>query len=62
MRGALKSIVRLASGLALTFVSLYYLLASIPFSYHQFLQFPHFWWLLPFIRVHPLVLAAAIAA
>jgi hypothetical protein len=50
-----------ASSLALVLVAAYYLLASIPFAYYHFLQFPHFWWMPLFIRLHPLVLAAAVA-
>ena len=54
-------IVRLGSALALLLVATLYLLASIPFAYYHFLQFPHFWWMPAFIRFHPLVLAAAVA-
>ena len=50
-----------ASAIALILVATYYLLASIPFSYYHFLQFPHFWWLPPFIAAHPVVLAAGAA-
>ena len=52
---------RLGAALALLLVATFYLLASIPFAYYHFLQFPHFWWLPAFIRFHPLVLAAAVA-
>jgi hypothetical protein len=62
MARAARLTVRIASALALVLVATYYLLASIPFSYYQFLQFPHFWWLPPFINVHPLVFLAAAAA
>jgi hypothetical protein len=55
-------IVRLGSALALVLVATLYLLASIPFAYYHFLQFPHFWWMPAFIRFHPLVLAAAVAS
>jgi hypothetical protein len=54
-------IVRLGSALALVMVATLYLLASIPFAYYHFLQFPHFWWMPTFIRFHPLVVAAAVA-
>src|SRR3954467_4151044 len=53
---------RLFAALALLLVAVYYLLASIPFSYYHFLQFPHFWWMPAFIRFHPYLLAAAVAA
>jgi hypothetical protein len=53
---------RAASAVGLLLVATYYLLASIPFSYYHFLQFPHFWWLPPFIRFHPIVLIASVAA
>ena len=53
---------RITSAAGLLLVATYYLLASIPFSYYHFLQFPHFWWLPPFIRFHPLVLAGATLA
>src|SRR3954464_13959187 len=52
---------RLFAALALLLVAVYYLLASIPFSYYHFLQFPHFWWMPAFIEFHPLLLAAAVA-
>ena len=55
-------IVRLGSALALVLVATLYLLASIPFAYYHFLQFPHFWWMPAFIRFHPLVLAAAVSS
>jgi hypothetical protein len=48
--------VRLLSGLVLVLVATYYLLASIPFAYYHFLQFPHFWWMPLFIRIHPLLM------
>jgi len=54
-------ILRLGAALALLLVATFYLLASIPFAYYHFLQFPHFWWMPAFIRFHPLVLAAAVA-
>ena len=54
-------IVRLGSALALVLVATLYLLASIPFAYYHFLQFPHFSWMPAFIRFHPIVLAAAVA-
>ena len=41
-------------------VALYYLLASIPFSYYHFLQFPHFWWQPLFIAAHPALFIAAL--
>jgi len=55
-------IVRLGSALALVLVATLYLLASIPFAYYHFLQFPHFWWMPGFIRFHPLVLVAAVSS
>ena len=55
-------IVRLGSALALVLVATLYLLASIPFAYYHFLQFPHFSWMPAFIRFHPIVLAAAVAS
>jgi hypothetical protein len=55
-------IVRLGSALALVLVATMYLLASIPFAYYHFLQFPHFWWMPGFIRFHPLLLAAAVSS
>lgn len=57
---ALSVFVRIACAFALLLVATYYLLASIPFGYYQFLQVAHFWWMAPFIRIHPLVLAAAV--
>jgi len=51
-----------ASAIALVAIAAYYLLASIPFSYYHFLQVPQLWWLPAFILVHPLLLAAALAA
>jgi hypothetical protein len=56
-----SAVARAMSALALVLVATYYLLASIPFSYYHFLQFPHFWWLPLFIRIHPFVLAGALA-
>jgi hypothetical protein len=47
--------------LLLLLISTFYLLASIPFSYYHFLQFPHFWWMPLFIGWHPLLLVAAVA-
>jgi hypothetical protein len=55
-------IVRLGAALALLSVATFSLLASIPFAYYHFLQFPHFSWMPVFIRFHPLVLGAAVAA
>jgi hypothetical protein len=52
------AIARVLSGAAVLLVATYYLLASIPFSFYHFLQFPHFWWMPLFIRTHPLVMAA----
>src|SRR3954451_14991017 len=49
------------SAVALILVATYYLLASIPFAYYHFLQFPHFWWLPIFITFHPVVFAVALA-
>lgn len=49
-----------ASAASLVFVALYYLLASIPFSYYHFLQFPHFWWQPLFIAAHPALFGAAL--
>jgi len=51
-----------AAAVALIGIAAYYLLASIPFSYYHFLQVPQLWWLPTFILVHPLLLAAALAA
>ena len=51
-------LVRALAGAAVLLVATYYLLASIPFSFYHFLQFPHFWWMPLFIRLHPLVMAA----
>jgi len=62
MAGAWRLFVRIASAGALLLVATYYLLASIAFSYYHFLQFPHFWWMPLFIRVHPVILLAAVAA
>src|SRR5258705_7266468 len=62
MGGALRLLVRIASAGALLLVATYYLLASIAFSYYHFLQFPHFWWMPLFIRLHPVILLAAVAA
>src|SRR5258705_12883440 len=62
MAGALRLLVRIASAGALLLVATYYLLASIAFSYYHFLQFPHFWWMPLFIRLHPVILLAAVAA
>jgi hypothetical protein len=62
MAGAWRLLVRIASAGALLLVATYYLLASIAFSYYHFLQFPHFWWMPLFIRVHPVILLAAVAA
>ena len=59
---AARALVRLVAALALLLVATYYLLASIPFAYYNFLQFPHFWWMPVFIRFHPLVMLAGIAA
>ena len=61
MRAVLIILARLAAALGLMAVATYYLLASIPFSYYHFLQFPHFSWQPLFIRLHPLVLLAAVA-
>ena len=61
MRAVLVVAARLAAALGLMAVATYYLLASIPFSYYHFLQFPHFTWQPLFIRLHPLVLLAAVA-
>jgi hypothetical protein len=47
--------------LLLLLISTFYLLASIPFSYYQFLQFAPFWWMPLFIRWHPLLLIIAVA-
>src|SRR4051794_18118789 len=55
-------IVRLLAALVLIAVATLYLLASIPFSYYHFLQFPHFWWMPAFIEWHPLLLGGAVAA
>jgi hypothetical protein len=46
----------------LLLVSTFYLLASIPFAYYHFLQFPHFWWMPAFIALHPVLMAAAAGA
>src|SRR5258705_13848561 len=62
MAGAWRLLVRIASAGALLLVATYYLLASIAFSYYHFLQFPHFWWMPLFIRAHPVILLAAVAA
>ena len=61
MRRTLLSLVRLMSAVALIAVATYYLLASIPFSYYHFLQFPHFAWMPLFIRFHPLLVVGAMA-
>ncbi|HEY2905659.1 MAG TPA: sulfatase-like hydrolase/transferase [Vicinamibacterales bacterium] len=55
-------LLRVIAAVALLLVATYYLLASIPFSYYHFLQFPHFWWMPVFIRFHPLVMLAAVGA
>src|SRR5204863_4743642 len=52
---------RVAAAGALVLVATYYLLASIPFAYYHFLLLPPFWWLPLFIRVHPVVMLAAVA-
>src|SRR5258705_11154916 len=62
MRRTLLSVVRPMSAVALIAVATYYLLASIPFSYYHFLQFPHFAWMPVFIRFHPLLVAGGVAA
>jgi hypothetical protein len=62
MSRAVLLIVRVGSALALILVATLYLLASIPFAYYHFLQFPHFWWMPAFIRLHPLVMLAAVTA
>src|SRR3954467_11829197 len=49
------------SAVALILLATYYLLASIPFAYYHFLQFPHFWWLPIFITFPPGVFAVALA-
>jgi hypothetical protein len=51
---------RVAAAALLLAVSLYYLLASIPFARYHFLEFAHFWWLPAFIRYHPLAMAAGV--
>jgi hypothetical protein len=51
---------RVGAAALLLAVSTYYLLASIPFARYHFLEFAHFWWLPPFIRHHPLVMAAGV--
>ena len=51
-----------ASAVALILIALYYLLASIPFSYYHFLAVPQLWWLPHFITWHPLLFAVAVAA
>src|SRR5258706_11473906 len=61
MRRTLLPIVRLTSAAALIAVATYYLLASIPFSYYHFLQFPHFAWMPVIIRFHPLLVAGGVA-
>jgi hypothetical protein len=53
-------LVRVVSTVALLLVATYYLLASIPFSYYHFLQFPHFSWMPAFIHAHPLVALASV--
>jgi hypothetical protein len=52
---------RVAAAAALLSVSVYYLLASIPFARYHFLEFAHFWWLPIFVRYHPIVMAAGLA-
>ncbi|PYR35516.1 MAG: hypothetical protein DMF93_21615, partial [Acidobacteria bacterium] len=51
-----------AAAIALIAIAAYYLLASIPFSYYHFIQVPQLPWLPMFILLHPLLLAAALAA
>jgi hypothetical protein len=58
---AVLALMRFVSALALLLVATYYLLASIPFAYYHFLQFPHFWWMPLFITLHPLVMLAGVA-
>ena len=53
---------RLLSAFALLLVATFYLLGSIPFAYYQFLQSPPWKWMPVFVRVHPLLLVAAIGA
>jgi hypothetical protein len=55
------ALARVFSGALILLVAAYYLLASIPFSFYHFLQFPHFWWMPAFIRVHPLAMAIGVA-
>jgi arylsulfatase A-like enzyme len=53
-------VVRLAAAVTLLLVATYQLLASVPFSFYHFLQFPHFWWMPLFIRLHPAVMAVGV--
>ena len=53
-------VVRACSAAALLAVSIYYLLASIPFAYYHFLQFAHFWWLPWFVHGRSLVMAIGV--
>src|SRR5712692_5183290 len=60
MAQALLLLIQVGSTVALLLVATYYLLASIPFSYYHFLQFPHFWWMPAFIKLHPLFALSAV--
>ncbi|PWT81129.1 MAG: hypothetical protein C5B57_11095 [Blastocatellia bacterium] len=51
---------RIGSAVALLAVATYYLLASIPFAYYHFLQFPHFVWMPVFIRLNALIMLAGV--
>src|SRR5581483_7455765 len=62
VRAAGWLIVRAGAAVGLLLVATLYVLASIPFSYYHFLQFPHFWWMPGAIRWHPLVFLAAVGA
>ncbi len=60
--GVLQRCVRLLSVLGLLLVATYYLIASVPFAYQQFLQVAHFWWMAPFVAVHPVLMLASVGA
>ena len=53
-------VLRLLSAFLLLLIATFYLLASIPFAYYQFLQSPPWPWMPAFVRVHPLLLIAAL--
>src|SRR5262249_35560951 len=61
MSRSLFLLARIGSALALLAVATYYLLASVPFAYYHFLQFPHFVWMPVFIRFNSVIMLAGVA-